>query len=69
MASAGGKGGEVLASMTLSGGSAIISVKAGTPRNIRIAQTSWKRLIGRRPGKIEQLQILQVAVAPAQVAA
>ena len=28
------------------GSSAIISVQAGMPMNIRIAHTSWKRLIG-----------------------
>ena len=55
-------------SITFTGSSAIISVQAGRPRNIRIAQTSWKRLIGFRPGQVEQLQILQVAEAPAQVA-
>ena len=32
------------------GVSAIISVHAGMPTNIRIAHTSWKRLIGSRPG-------------------
>ncbi len=38
------------------------------PRNIRIAQVSWKRLIGSSPGKPSSLTVLHVALAPAQVA-
>ena len=36
---------------TAIGVSAIMSVQAGMPRNIKIAHTSWKRLIGSSPGR------------------
>ena len=67
-ASAGREAAGSSPSEKLHGASAIISVMAGTPRNIRIAQASWKRLIGFKARQPEEPPILHVALAPAQVA-
>ena len=44
-------------------------IQAGEPRNISIANTSWKRLTSRRPGRTRNGQYCSVALAPALVAA
>ena len=44
-------------------------IQPGEPRNIRIANSSWQRLTNFSPGKPEKAPVLQVAAAPAQIAA
>ena len=44
-------------------------IQAGEPTNIRIANTSWYRLTGCSARQAQEVPVLHVALAPAQVAA
>ena len=44
------------------------AIHAGAPRYITIAKASWQRLTGSEAGQPQEMEILHVALAPAQIA-